>query len=255
MSSARERTKELVSAIANPLSLAVAAVGGATFGLSGIWWLLPATAAAMGAVAASQFRFNRTAQTQLKEPYAERERELLALMDRIDQALADAHPSIRSSLPGIEQQLKAMRAKVGPLLKRQSRIDEFLLGFKPGGNAAELRRLEQSLASALTEDAREKFRSALNSKQGQIEAQNDLHATSERIAAELAELQAALENSLSRIVSLEHTHGSSLQADSAGITAQLGDVLITIQALEQALTELHDPARQRQRRSEPGARP
>jgi chaperonin cofactor prefoldin len=74
-----------------------------------------------------------------------------------------------------------------------------------------------------------------------------LRSSSERIAAELAELQSALESSLSRIISLEHSHGAGVEQGGAGITSQLGEVLITIQALEQALSEIHDPNGRRSR--------
>ncbi|HET7541808.1 MAG TPA: hypothetical protein VFK05_18160 [Polyangiaceae bacterium] len=95
------------------------------------------------------------------------------------------------------------------------------------------------------DDARDKFLSAITNKHMELEALADLHATSERIAAELAELQAVLENSLSRILALEQAHRSGSQAEGSAVATQLGEVLVTIQALEQALSELRDPTDRR----------
>jgi hypothetical protein len=239
--------KDIIASALNPLGLAVAAVGGATYALSGLWWLLPTTAVAMGAVAAAQYRANRASTNQLEPQYAERERILLGLMARIDRALADAGPTIRSALPDVPQQLAQMRGKVAVLLRQQSRIDEFLLDGSQQSGDEELTRLQAALSAARTDHAREKFQSAITSKQSELAAREELQASSERITAELAELQATLANSLSRIMSFEH--GAGLQTDGQSIGAQLGDVLLTIEALEQALSDVHDPDGRRRRRA------
>jgi TolA-binding protein len=241
----------LLRALGNPLVLALGAVGGATYGLSGIWWVLPATLLASGLVAVAQLRpaSGEPAPNPLPPAYAERERALLGLMDRIEQALAESAPAIRQSLPGVPEQIRQMRTKVRELLQRQARIEAHLQSTDPASAAAELEQLRRSHATARSEEARATFARALENKQSEIEAREDLHAVSERIAAELAATRAALESSSSRILSLEHGHGRELGSAGASIGTQLDDVLNTIGALEEALAEVHDPHGRRRRES------
>jgi chromosome segregation ATPase len=238
---------QLARALSNPLVLALGAVGGATYAISGIWWLLPATLLASGLVAVSQSRSEEAPASALSPPYAARERGLHQLMDRITAALAESAPAIRSSLPHVPGQLEAMRGKLHDLLLRQSRIEAYLAEVQPELAAADLRRLEAALEAARTEDAREKFRSAVDSKKSELEAREDLRAASERVAAELAASEAALASSLSRILSLEHAHGGELGGDGSAIGSQLEEVLMSIGALEEALSEIHDPLGRRSR--------
>jgi chromosome segregation ATPase len=238
----------LLRALGNPLVLALGAVGGATYGLSGIWWVLPATLLASGLVAVTQRREDEPpAPSPLPAAYAARERALLELMARIDQALSESAPAIRASLPGVPEQIQQMRAKLHELLRRQSRIDAHLASADPHAAALELERLQQAQAGARSEAARSTFTRALDNKRSEIEAREDLLAVSERIVAELVATRAALESSLSRILSLEHGHGRELSGDGAGIGTQLDEVLTTISALEEALSELHDPYGRRAR--------
>jgi len=233
--------KGLVAALVNPLSLAVTAVGGTTFGLSGLWWILPLTAAAAGAVAAVQYRSQVEEESDLAPLYRERERALLGLVDRIAKVLDESTSTIKSCLTGMPQQLQQMRTTVRDLLRRQSRIDAFLAELPAQRAARELEQLEGALAAARTEDARAKFSNAVANKRSEMSSREDLRATSERIAAELAEIESVLENTLSRIVSLEHAHGPGLEEGGAGITHTLDEVLLTVRTLEQTLSEIQDP--------------
>jgi chromosome segregation ATPase len=237
----------LARVVGNPLVLALGAVGGATYGLSGSWWLLPATLLAAGLVAVTQYRAEAAEPSVLGPIYAARERELYQLMDRITAALAEGSAAIRSSLPDVPGQLQSMRAKVRDLLLRQSRIEAYLDESRPEVAAAELRRLESALAGARSEAAREQFKSALGSKRTELEAREDLRAASERIAAELAATEAALASCLSRILSLEHGHAGDLAQGGDVIGSELEQVLVTIDALEEALAEIHDPLGRRSR--------
>lgn len=232
--------KKLVSAVVNPLSLAVTAVGGATFGLSGLWWILPLTAAAAGAVAAVQYR-SQVEEGDFAPHYRDRERALLGLVDRIAGVLDESTATIKSCLASMPRQLQQMRTTVHDLLRRQSRIDAFLAELPAQRAARELEELEGALAAARTEAARAKFSNAVANKRSELSAREDLRATSERITAELAEIESVLENTLSRIVSLEHAHGPGLEEGGAGITHTLDEVLLAVQALEQTLSEIQDP--------------
>ena len=97
------------------------------------------------------------------------------------------------------------------------------------------------------EDAREKFASAIQNKRAEMESRENLRAQSERIAAELAEIESALGSTLSRIVAMEDLQEEAARESGQGISSKLGDVLATVDALEEALSEVLDPARRRAR--------
>jgi chromosome segregation ATPase len=240
------KAKKLLSAVLSPLTLVVGAAGTATFVLSGLWWVLPLTAGVAGLVSATQFRTSNDAFV-LPQSYRDTERALGEQIDRIEAALEAASESIRGCLSDLPRQLAEMRGKVGQLLERQARIDAFVAEEPPAAAQRELSRLEASLASARTPEAREKFASALKNKQAEADSRDGLRASSERIAAELAEIESALGSALSKLFSLQTLHGEEVRAGGAGITSALGEVLTTVGTLEQALSETFDPQRRRVR--------
>lgn len=69
--------KRLIASVRSPLTLAVSAAGGATFLLSGLWWVLPLTACAAAIVSATQYRSELEGE-ELRGPYASWERALLS---------------------------------------------------------------------------------------------------------------------------------------------------------------------------------
>ena len=230
------RLKRIANAVLSPLSLAVGAAGSATFVLSGMWWVLPLTGAAWSALAATQYRGGEGAPS-LPAPYATRLLVLRTLMKRIEETLASSNETVRTCLSDVPVSLAEMKPKVEDLLKRQASIDAYLGEVHPQVASAELARLEGSLGAAHSEEARSKWSSAVDNKRAEISAREQLRDRSERIAAELAEIESALETTLSKIVSLEHGHGSISAEVQAGITSGLSDVLIKVSALEQALEE------------------
>jgi hypothetical protein len=238
--------QRLFSAFLHPFSLAVGAIGGATYALSGEWWVMPLTAVVMGAIVFGQLRAApKPVRIEVLPPgYAEREAALSALMDRIVSSVESSSSTVRACLSAIPTQISEVRVKAHALLARQARIDTFLADPNVRLSDSDLARLERSLGSARTEAARQKFSSALENKRRDLEAREDLRASSERIVAELAEIESALENTLSRIMSLGDAEASP--EESAGISSDLSEVLLTVQSLEQALTELQDPNTRRQ---------
>lgn len=238
--------KRFLSALLHPFSLAVGGIGGATYALSGEWWIAALTAVVMGAIIFGQLQaVPKPLRIEILPPgYAERETALSALMDRIVTSVESSSATVRACLSAIPTQIDEVRTKVHSLLARQARIDTFLADPNVRLSQSDLARLERSLAAARTEAAKKKFSSALENKRRDLEAREDLRASSERIAAELAEIESALENTLSRIVSLGDAETSP--EESAGISSDLGEVLLTVQSLEQALTELQDPSTRRQ---------
>ena len=234
--------RRLIQAIASPLTLAVGAAGGATFVLSGLWWVLPLTAGAAAVISATQYRARDD--QGLAGAYAAREAALLAQVKRIEATLAASKGSIRSVLADVPKQLEEMRGKVRRLLERQARIDAFVAETHPN---TELTQLERARAAARTEDARERFASAIQNKRAEIDSRDGLRAQSERIAAELAEIESALGSTLSRIVAMEDLQEEAARESGQGISSKLGDVLATVDALEEALSEVFDPSRRRAR--------
>jgi chromosome segregation ATPase len=164
----------------------------------------------------------------------------MALLDRSHAALGSSSPVVRSSLSGVAEQLQQLRGKARRLLCQQARVDSFLAESRPEIAVAELAQLTSAHNQARTEDARRTFARALNNKQDELKSRAELRAGSERLSAELAELQSALESTISRILSLDCANRSAEQGE-ADITVQLGELRITIEALEQALLEIHDP--------------
>jgi len=239
--------KKLLSAVASPLTLAVSAAGAATFVISGLWWVVPLTLGVAGVVSATQYRGEAPAR-QLPPAYARREASLFSAIDRIAKALASSGPTIRGSLATVPAQLDDMRASISRLLDRQVRIDTFRKEASPETVAVDLQQFQKAEAAALSADARQKFASAAKNKQAQMVALSELAASAERITAELAEMDAALASTLSKIVALEDQHGEAARLSSEGIAGSLDEVLTTVTALEQALTETFDPDGQRPRR-------
>lgn len=233
------RVKRIVSAVLNPVSLAVGAAGSATFVLSGAWWVLPLTAAAWGAISATQAKgdVSNPAKSGLPPGYATRLHALHSLMKRIEDTLASSNDTVRACLADVPITLGEMRTKVEELLVRQSRIDAYLAEVHPQVAAAELQRLEISQQRAQTDEARAKWAAAVANKRAELDAKRELSNASDRIAAELAEIESALETTLSKIVGLEHGHAGITAEAQAGITNGLSDVLIKVSALEQALEE------------------
>ncbi len=221
----------------NPISLAVGAVGGATFAMSGAWWVLPLTGVAWGVLSATQLKGQGAPppKSNLPTPYALRFMSLQAMAKRIEDTLASSDATIRSCLADVPPSLAEMLTKVEALLARQARIEAYLGEVHPQVAAAELARLEASHASAASEDAKRSWATAIENKRAELDARGALHGASDRIAAELAAIEAALGTTLSKIVSLEQG-GVSAEAQ-AGITGDVSDVLIKVSALEQALDE------------------
>ncbi len=164
----------------------------------------------------------------------------MALFARLKLFLSESDPVVRRSLPGVAEQLRSLRGRARSLLRRQARIDDFLAGSRGELATAELARLSTLQEGARTADARQKFAEALGNKQSELKTQEDLRADSERIAAELAALQSALESSLSRVISLEHAQSSAVEGEQE-LALELGELLLTLEALEQALLEVRDP--------------
>lgn len=240
------KAKRLFSAVLSPLTLAVGAAGTATFVLSGLWWVLPLTGVVAAVVSATQFG-GKAEPVPLPKAYKEREQALFALVVRVERQLESASDAIRGALEDVPRQLDQMRGKITHLLERQARIDAFVDEEPPRAAQREVERLEASLASARTPEAREKFAAALQNKKAELDARDGLRASSERIAAELAEIESALEGTLAKVVSMETLQGDAVREGGAGISSSLSDVLTTVGALEQALSETFDPQRRRVR--------
>jgi chromosome segregation ATPase len=238
--------KRLIASVRSPLTLAVSAAGGATFLLSGLWWVLPLTACAAAIVSATQYR-GELAGEELRGAYASWERALLSQVARIEETLAVSRGPIRTCLEEVPKQLQDMRGKVRSLLARQARIDAFVAEVQPQDAQAALARLERLRSAAKTEDARVKYAAALQNKRAEMEAREDLRAQSERIAAELAEMESALASTLTKIVSMEDLQGEAVRESGEGISLRLGDVLATVDALEEALAQIADPRQRRAR--------
>lgn len=236
-----ERAKKVTKAVINPLTLAVSAAGTATFALSGLWWILPLTAGVAALVSATHYRSSSADAPTLPEPYRRREQALLALVTRNLDALERSGEAIRASLSEVPFQLEAVKGKVNELLTRQSRIDHFLAEKQASRLRHELERLEEALANARTPEAREKFSQAVENQRAEIDSRDGLKASRERIAAELAEIETALSSTLTKIVALESLHDEEMRESGAGITEALGEVLDTVDALEEALSEAFDP--------------
>jgi chromosome segregation ATPase len=231
------RLKKLLGAVFSPLSLAVGAAGCITFALSELWWVVPLTGVAWGALSATQYRGERATATSLRAPYGTRLHALRALMKRIETTLAAANDTVRACLADVPVTLADMSTKVEDLLARQSHIDAYLAEVHPQVANAELARLEHSLGTAQSDEARAKWAAAVENKRAEITARKQLGDASERIAAELAEMESALETTLSKIVALEHGKGSISSEVQAGITGDLSDLVLRVSALEQALEE------------------
>lgn len=236
-----DKRKRLLSAVANPLTLVVGAVGAATFVVSGLWWVVPMTLGVAGVVSATQYRGDAPVR-QLPPPYARREAALFGAIARIERALASSGQTIQRSLASVPAQLQEMRGSISRLIDRQVRIDTFRKEAPSDAASAELRRLRAAAQSARSEDARQKFASAAENKEAELAALSELDASAERITAELAEIEAALASTLSKIVALEDQHGEAARLATEGIAGGLGEVLTTVNALEQALTETFDRA-------------
>lgn len=219
------------------MSLAVGAAGGATFALSGLWWVLPLTGVAWGVLSATQIKEQAAGAVALPEPYARRLHVLRTLIQRIASAVATGSETLRHCLGDIPITLGEMSTKIEDLLRRQSRIDSYLGEVHPQVAHAELARLESSLAAAQNHETRAKWAAAIENKRAEIAAREQLRDTSERIAAELAEMESALETTMSKIVALEHAQGDVSAELQAGIAGGLSDVLLKVTALEQALAE------------------
>jgi len=244
--------RRLISAVASPLTAAIAAAGGATWFVSGLWWILPVTAGAMAVVSATQYKSPEP--EGLQGEYAARERAIVAQVARIEGVLAEGSGAVKSSLSEVPRQLQDLRDKVRRLLDRQARIDAFV-GEVPAQKArAELQQLQNAHDAARTDDARTKFANALQNRRAELESRAGLHEQSERIAAELAEIESALGSTLSKIVALQDLQGEARRAGGEGISNSLGDVLDTVDALEEALAEAFDPARSQGRRKGPDGR-
>lgn len=233
------RAKRLLDAVINPLSLAVGAAGGATFALSGLWWVLPLTGVAWGVLSASQLKGEASprARGPLPGAYATRLLVLRTLIKRIETAVGSGTETLRACLADIPVALIEMGAKVEELLHRQARLDGYLAEVHPQVAHSELARLETSLAASQSHETRTKWAAAVENKRAEIAAREQLRDTSEHIAAELAEIESALESTLSKIIALEHAEGHATAEIQAGIAGSLSDVLVKVTALEQALAE------------------
>ncbi len=242
------KAKRLFKAVLSPLTLAVGGAGVATFVVSGLGWVLPLTLGVAGVVSATQFG-GKDDEPPLPEPYLGRQRALGQRALRIEVKFAEASGGVRETLAGMPRQLEQLRAKVARLLERQARIDAFVNEESPRAMQREVERLAESLAAARTQEAREKFAAALAHRKAELESRDGLRATSERISAELAELESALAGTLTKLVSLETLQGEEVREGSAGITGALEDVLQTAGALEHALGETFDPAGRRARQA------
>jgi len=230
------RIKRVVDAVLSPVSIAVGAAGGATFALSGAWWVLPLTGVAWGVLSATQLKAPGS-EAALPGPYATRLHVLRTLIGRIEKAVSTGSATLQTCLGDIPVTLVESSAKVEDLLRRQAKIDAYLAEVHPQVAAAELSRLEASLAGAESPATRAKWASAVENKRAEIAARAQLKDTSERLAAELAEIESALETTLSKIISLEHAEGEATAELQAGIAGGLSDVLVKVSALEQALAE------------------
>lgn len=236
------RIKRVMNAVLSPVSLAVGAAGGATFALSGMWWVLPLTGVAWGVLSATQIKGSGSGGADLPAPYATRLHVLRTLIGRIEKAVSTGSATLQACLGDIPVTLVESSAKVEDLLRRQARIDAYLAEVHPQVAAAELGRLEASLNAAESPATRAKWASAVENKRAEIAARAHLKDTSERLAAELAEIESALETTLSKIVSLEHAEGEATAELQAGIAGGLSDVLVKVSALEQALAETNPRA-------------
>lgn len=232
--------RRIAQALLHPFSLAIAAIGGATYALSGELWVVALAAVLMGGISIGQLRVKPPAVRveELPPLYAERHARLSQLVARVASAIQDSSATVRECLSSVPDQVAEVGSKAHGLLAQQARIDAFLADPGVHLEPIDLRQLEHSLTGARTEAAREKFAAALANKRRDLEARERLRASSERIAAELAEIESALQNALSTVVSLD---GAEAPAGSAAVSNALRDVLITVESLQQALTAMQDP--------------
>jgi hypothetical protein len=214
----------------DPLSASVLGVGGATWFLSGSWWLPPMTLVAAATVSWAQ----RTGSPGLflRSLTDERARACLHLIRQIREHVEGGSPALREALGEVVAPLAPLRHRIGRLCARQAQLEAWLAARPQASVVEQLARLQRELGLARAEVLRQKLSSALEGKQRELVSLESLRAVAQGLSAELVQIRSSLESCCCSLLAFEQSREEGLPHDQ--IARRINEIVLTLESLEEA---------------------
>lgn len=238
-------------ALADPLALVIAGAGVATAVISGLWWIGALGLAGWAIIAVPGLREPPPEPDPVASPpsleglYARAAERLESLAARIASAVEGASPVVRGTMEDLPPQVRALVGRCRGLLAKQAQLDHFLAEVSGDDPRREAERLAAAAAAASDPSVRERYAQALEAARARGDEMERIRTNRERLAADLAEVEARLKQVLSQAVAMDSLDQTRITGLSCELRTALGDLSQQVAVVDRVLRpEAPPPARQ-----------